>query len=204
MTNFPRLAFFVSGNGTNAKAIIDSCRKSNLNACPVLLISNNKRSEALFWAKSYNLRVEYLNPKNFSSLDEVDRLHLNILKNMEVDLVILAGYLSKIGDKVIKYFKNRIINIHPSLLPKYGGKGMYGVKIHERVIESGDVETGITIHLVSGEYDTGNIIAQKKIKVLKNDTAYSLSQRVLKQEHIFYTHILNKILSGEIDLGNLE
>ena len=204
MINSPRLAFFVSGNGSNAKAIIDSCKQSVLDACPVLLISNNKSSKALVWAKSYNVRVEYINPKKFISLDEADTLHLNILKEMKVDFVILAGYLSKIGYKVIKYFKNRIINIHPSLLPKYGGKGMFGIKIHERVIDSGEDETGITIHVVSGDYDMGHILAQKKIKVLKDESAYSLSKRVLEQEHIFYTYTLNKIFSGKIDLKNLE
>ena len=204
MSSLPRLAFFVSGNGSNAKAIIDSCNKSILKAYPVVLISNNKKSKALAWAKSRGLQSQYLSSKNSDPYKDLDSLHLSILKEMEVDFVILAGYLSKIGDKVITHFKDRIINIHPSLLPKYGGKGMYGMKIHEKVIESGDMETGITIHLVSKEYDMGHILAQKKIIVHKKDTAYSLSQRVLQEEHIFYTSVLNKIFSGGIDLSNLE
>ncbi|MCL2193120.1 MAG: phosphoribosylglycinamide formyltransferase, partial [Treponema sp.] len=114
----------------------------------------------------------------------------------QTDLVFLAGYLKKMGASVLQAYENRIYNIHPSLLPKYGGAGMYGINVHRAVLEAGETETGITIHRVSGEYDTGEIIAQRKVPVLDGDTPEVLAARVLAQEHVFIVDVLADILGG--------
>ena len=203
MINYPRLAFFTSKTGSNLKAIVSSCDSGSLKAKPVIVISNNQNSEALIWAKSHGLHNIFLNVEKAGSQKSLDNLHLKILQAHKIDFVILAGYLEKIGKGLLSFYKNRIINIHPSLLPKYGGKGMYGIKIHQKVISSGDKVTGITVHLANEDYDKGVIIAQKKIKVSNYDTPLTLSTKVLEEEHFFYSQTLRKIFSGEIDLLSL-
>jgi len=123
---------------------------------------------------------------------------LNILKNYKIDYLILAGYMKKLGDKVLSFYENKILNIHPALLPKYGGKGMYGANVHKAVLDAGEKETGVTIHLVTSEYDTGKILGQEKVPVLKDDTVETLSSRVLETEHKFYVEIIDKISKNEI------
>ena len=183
MCDCKRLAVFASGNGSNLQAVIDACKSGKLNAEVCTVISNNKNAYALRRAESENIPAYHL-------LSEQDIL--DTLRKHNTNLIFLTGYLKKIGMSVLREYE--IYNIHPSLLPKYGGKGMYGINVHKAVIEAGETETGITIHRADPEYDTGPVIAQKTIPVLPGDTPETLAARVLEQEHIFIIETLAKIL----------
>jgi len=175
---YMRLGIYVSGNGSNLQAIIDAIKSSYLkNAKIVVVISNNNKSNALL--RAYKAII----PAYYFDNNIIDIEGLKILQKYNVNLVILAGYLRKIGPKTLEIYKRKIINIHPSLLPRYSGKGMYGIKIHKKVMESGDKETGVTIHWVDEEYDTGSTIKQVRIPIYKNDTIQLLNKRILKIEH---------------------
>jgi phosphoribosylglycinamide formyltransferase-1 len=138
----------------------------------------------------------YLYPKP----EALDQVILETLKAYQVDLVILAGYMKKLGKSVLKYYHNRVLNIHPALLPKFGGEGMYGLKVHQAVLESGEKFSGVTIHIVDEIYDHGKILAQEKVPVAPDDTPESLAARVLKVEHRLYSEVIQKIAIGEIQL----
>jgi phosphoribosylglycinamide formyltransferase-1 len=197
---FERLGFLASHNGTNMQSIINACRRGRLSAQPVVVISNNGSSGALERAENEGIPAYHIGSKTFPDPDDLDRAICETLKRHEVDLVILAGYMKRLGPRTLAQFKGRIINIHPSLLPKYGGRGMYGEKVHEAVLASGDRETGVTVHVVNEDYDAGPILAQVKIPVREGDTVRSLSDRVLAVEHETYVDTLAGILSGEIKL----
>jgi phosphoribosylglycinamide formyltransferase-1 len=191
-----RLGFLVSGRGSNMLVIIDNCKAGNLNAEPAVVISNNADAGALEYAREAGIPAFHLSTQtNSENLDEVIT---DTLKSHAVDWVILAGYMKKIGPQLLKEFQGKIFNIHPSLLPKHGGKGMYGLHVHESVLASGDVETGVTIHLVDGEYDQGRVLAQRSVAVEEGDTPESLAARVLKVEHELYSDTLQNIIEGEI------
>ena len=194
------LGFLASGRGSNMQAIIDACRDGRLNANPAVVISNNASSVALERARNADIPGYHLGLITHPDPDTLDFMIIEILQRYEVNLVILAGYMQKIRPKVLNTFKNRIINIHPSLLPKFGGRGMYGMKVHEAVLAAGEKETGATIHLVNNEYDGGLILAQCKAPVEQNDTPESLAARVINVEHRLYVETLQKIINGEIKL----
>lgn len=182
------------------QSIIDACKDKRLQAEPVVVISNNQDSAALKRAKDAGINAVYIGGPDFNDEQKRDAEIANTLKRYETDLVILAGYMRKIGPKTLVTFKHRILNIHPALLPKFGGQGMYGKKIHEAVLDAGETETGVTIHIVDDQYDTGPILAQKSITIERDDTVDSLAKRVLDVEHDFYVKTLAKIISGEIPL----
>ncbi|MGC9310700.1 MAG: formyltransferase family protein [Candidatus Aenigmatarchaeota archaeon] len=138
-----------------------------------------------------------LNRNNTENLDETI---LSVLTEHEVNLVVLAGYMKKVGPSVIDAYPNKILNIHPALLPKYGGEGMYGMKVHEAVINSDDKESGATVHIVTSEYDTGRILAQYKVPRYERDNPETLSERVLGVEHVLYPQVLKDIQNGVISL----
>ncbi len=130
----------------------------------------------------------------------MDEAILLTLRRHEVELVVLAGYMKQLGEKTLAAYRDRVINIHPALLPKYGGVGMYGINVHEAVIAAGDPETGVTIHLVDAQYDHGQILAQCRLPVLPGDTAATLAERVLEKEHTFLVETLKNITEGKIAL----
>lgn len=142
----------------------------------------------------------HLSSEIYPDLNKLDEEILNILRKHEAEFVLLAGYVKKLGIKTLEYYRNKIINIHPALLPKYGGKGMYGLNVHKEIIKNKEKETGITIHIVDAEYDHGKIINQVQIPVEKEDTPESLQKRVLDHEHVFIVETLNKIYNKEIEL----
>ena len=187
-----KIAVFASGNGTDLQAIIDGCKKGIINAEVALVISNNEAAYALSRAQKEDIPQYCINSDNYSSFEEFNDHLLAILNNHEIDLIFLAGYLKKISPRLIEAYP--IFNIHPALLPKYGGKGMYGINIHAAVLAAGETETGITIHRVSAEYDQGEIIAQTKVEVLPEDTPESLQARVLEREHTFIVEVLKNIV----------
>ena len=185
------------------QAVIDACKDGSLDANPSIVISNNGNAGAVKRAKKENIPYYIFNTTTYFSSVDLDNAMLNTLLQHEVELIILAGYMKKIGEKILRHYKGRIINIHPSLLPKYGGKGMYGTHVHEAVLKAGEKETGITIHIVDEEYDTGPIIAQTPISVTDDDTVDSLSKRVLEREHRFLVETIVKVVSEEINLEKL-
>ena len=194
------LGFLASHNGSNMQVVITACKAGVLKAHPVVIISNNGDSGALLKAKQEGIPYYHLSRKTHPVSEELDTAILDVLISNKVDLVILAGYMRKLGTQTLRYFKGRIINIHPALLPKYGGEGMYGLRVHQAVLASGEKETGVTIHIVDEEYDHGAIIAQSRVPILPNDNAEVLSSRVLEQEHKFLVETISRIITGEINL----
>ncbi|NKB38950.1 MAG: phosphoribosylglycinamide formyltransferase [Gammaproteobacteria bacterium] len=194
------LGFLASHRGSNMQSIIDACKGSSLAANPVVVISNNEESGALKRAQAEGIASYHISAKLLGDESKTDERIAAVLSQHDVDLVVLAGYMKRIGPQTLQAFNDRIVNIHPCLLPKYGGQGMYGMRVHEAVIAAGDRESGVTIHLVNDEYDRGAILAQEKVEVLESDTAQSLAERVLTLEHSLYVDTLSRIISGEIDL----
>ncbi len=185
------------------QAIVDACKGGLLNAEISVVISNNSDSLALERAKRAGIPCFHLSSVTHPRFEDLDLAIHDTLQEHGVDLVVLVGYLKKLGSRTLSAYRNRILNIHPALLPKYGGKGMFGRAVHEAVLSSGDKMTGVTIHLVDERYDHGPIIAQCQIPILENDTVDSLSTRVLAKEHDFLIETLRMIVSGEINLDKL-
>ena len=186
------IAVLVSGNGTTLQAVIDAIKEGTLDINISIVISNTNDAYALTRAKEANIDTYILN-------DYKDENELyNKLKEKDVDLIVLAGYLKLIPIKVIKDFT--IINTHPALLPKYGGKGMYGMNVHRAVILNHEKETGATLHFVNEEYDKGRIISQTKVRVFKKDTPEDVSARVQKAEKIQLIKVLKDFSRGKIDI----
>ena len=192
------LGFLASHGGSNMQAIIDACNNGKLDAKPCCVISNNSDSLALQRAIKEGIPNYHVSSVKYPNPIELDRAIADRFTENGVDTIVLAGYMKKLGSSVIQKFKGRILNIHPALLPKYGGKGMYGNFVHEAVIKAGEKFSGPTVHLVDEFYDKGRILGQKKVPVLPNDTIETLSARVLEQEHLLFPEVLQKIALGEI------
>jgi phosphoribosylglycinamide formyltransferase 1 len=198
------LGFFASGRGTNMQAVIDACNSGLLAAKPCLVISNNSASEALARAQQEGIPACHFSSKTHPDPSQLDQTILSTLQQHQVDLVVLAGFMKRLGAQTLSAYQGRVINIHPALLPKYGGEGMYGIHVHAAVIAAGDRETGVTIHLVDREYDHGDILAQTRVPVLKDDTAEILAERVLVREHTFLVETLQRIIAGTIVLPHFQ
>jgi phosphoribosylglycinamide formyltransferase 1 len=184
-----RLAVLASGRGSNSQAIIDhfdNLARERV-AKVVLVASNRADSPALIRAATASIDIAH-----FNTNDDGSEL-LALLQKFRIDLVVLAGYLKRIPTRVISEYAGRIVNIHPALLPAFGGEGMYGAKVHEAVIASGAEETGVTVHLVDDDYDRGPIVAQWRVRVDKSDTAESLAARVLNVEHVVYPRAVEMV-----------
>jgi phosphoribosylglycinamide formyltransferase-1 len=197
------LVVLASGGGTNLQAIIDNIEAGKLNAQIRAVISNNSKAYALERARNHHIPAIHLSHKQFDSSEEFDQKLLSILKENETDMIVLAGYMKMIAPTIIRQYKNRIINIHPALLPSFGGKGMYGIHVHEAVIKSGAKVTGVSVHLVDEIYDHGAIVLQKTAPVMDDDTPESLAERVLKVEHQAYSEALQLFAEDKIEVkGN--
>jgi phosphoribosylglycinamide formyltransferase-1 len=184
-----RIAVLASGRGSNLQAIIehfDNLARERL-AKVVLVASNRAESPALIRAATASIDIA-----NFDAADDGAQL-LELLRKFRVDLVVLAGYLKRIPPTVIREYSGRILNIHPALLPAFGGEGMYGARVHEAVIASGASESGVTVHLVDDEYDRGAIVAQWRIPIEQSDTADSLAAKVLAIEHVVYPRVIEMV-----------
>jgi phosphoribosylglycinamide formyltransferase-1 len=189
-----KLAFFASHSGSNFKAIIKNCLNGTINAEPTLLITNNSNSGAFVFAKENKIAAYHISPL---TSDNPDNEILEILLKHNIDLIVLAGYMKKIPADVIKHFPNKIINIHPSLLPKYGGKGMYGLNVHKAVIDNKELFSGLTIHYVTEKYDDGEYLIQFALKVNENETPESLQTRILEYEHLLYSKVIADLVKQE-------
>lgn len=181
------------GSGTTLQSIIDSISNNELDAKINLVVSDNPNAFALERAKNNNIDTYIINSK---SMEERDIELSNLLNKYDIDLIVLAGYLKMIGERLIN--KYRIINTHPSLLPKFGGKGMYGMKVHTAVWENKEKVTGPTIHFVNNEYDKGNIIAQTKIEIKETDSPETISAKVQAIEKIQLVETLKRFVNGEL------
>ncbi|HEU4748903.1 MAG TPA: phosphoribosylglycinamide formyltransferase [Gemmatimonadaceae bacterium] len=182
-----RLAVLASGRGSNLQAIMDHFDGLGRLAKIVLVASNRADAPAL--AKAENASIE---SAHFNAADDGSEL-LALLRRFQVDLVILAGYLKHIPPQVIDAFRGRILNVHPALLPAFGGEGMYGRRVHEAVLAAGAEKTGVTVHLVDNDYDRGPIVSQWIVPVLAGDDAHSLAERVLEVEHIVYPRAVEMV-----------
>ena len=184
-----KIAIFASGNGTNVQRIAEYFSdKKNINIS--IILSNKKDAYVLQRAENLDIPSYIFNRYELYKTDIV----LKKLKKNKIDLIVLAGFLWLVPDNILKEYNRRIINIHPALLPKYGGKGMYGAKVHEAIIEANDPETGISIHYVNEKYDEGEIIFQAKIPVEKNDTPDSIAQKVHQLEYEHFPRVIEEIL----------
>ncbi len=200
---FPlRLGFLASHDGTNLQAILAEIEAGRLAASPRLVICNNSDAMALRRAAAAGVPTCHLSGRTHPDPEALDGAILEALHSHEVNLVVLAGYMKKLGPRVLAGYPRRVVNIHPALLPKFGGAGLYGLHVHEAVLAAGETLTGATVHRVEPEYDRGPILAQATVPVRPGDTPESLQARVLEQEHRLYPQTLARIAAGEIDLDH--
>ncbi len=193
-----RLAVFASGGGTNFQAILEAIEAGRLPARVVVCVSDRPTAGALERAQRHGIPTAVLTPKDYPSPKAFGEALLEVLRAHDVELVALAGYLKKIPDNVVAAYRNRILNIHPSLLPAFGGAGMYGRRVHEAVLDYGVRWTGATVHLVDEEYDHGPIVLQEPVPVLPDDTPETLAARVLEVEHRLYPEALRLFAEGRV------
>jgi phosphoribosylglycinamide formyltransferase-1 len=195
------LGFLASHGGSNMQALVDACKAGELDAVPCVVISNNSDAMALERARKAGIPRYYISGKTHPGAAE-DQAILRTLRAHDVDTVILAGYMKKVGPLTLQAFRGRILNIHPALLPKFGGQGLFGTLVHEAVLKAGETVTGVTVHVVDEHYDHGRILAQCQVPVYEGDSVESLAERVLKQEHRLYAATLQRIATGEIVLNS--
>ena len=189
------IVVFASGSGTNFINIFKFIEKNNIDAKIVLLISNNPKCGAIRFAKSNHIDIKIINDYRYPDLLKKNKEYELVLKYYKTDLILLAGFMKKVPQNIVDLYKNKMMNIHPSLLPQYGGQGFYGMHVHEAVIEAKEEYSGATVHFVNNEYDQGSIIIQKKIKVIKSESATDLAERVLKIEHLIYPEAIKIYLN---------
>jgi phosphoribosylglycinamide formyltransferase 1 len=189
-----RIAVFISGSGSNLQSIIDNCASGNIPARVALVVSSRDDAYGLTRAKNAGIDTAIYRRKEFADSSAADDFLVTLLDKYDIDLISLAGYLKMVPAAVIRKFPGRIINIHPGLLPKYGGKGMYGHFVHEAVIRNKEKETGVTIHIVDEIYDHGQVLAVQKVPVFPEDMPDELASRVLKVEHALYPKILKDVV----------
>lgn len=184
-----KIAVFASGNGSNAEQIFKHFQ-DDVEIEVSLLLSNKKDAFVIERAKNYNIPVKTVSREVFYNSFEV----VSLLQELEIDLVALAGFLWLLPENLIQAFANRIVNIHPALLPKYGGKGMYGMYVHEAVLKAGEKESGITIHYINDKYDEGEIIFQKECKINEGDKPEDVAVKIQRLEHQYYPKVIGDIL----------
>ena len=195
MPSKKKIVVLVSGSGTNLQAVIDAIKNGRLTCVEIAaVISNKKDAFALERAQSADIEAIFINPRQFKNNVDYDKKLIEIISPYNVDLIVLAGYLKILTENFVNAFPNKMINIHPALLPDFGGKGMYGSNVHEAVLKSEVKESGCTVHFVTTEVDAGPIIAQKKIPVIPGDTVDSLSKRILVEEHTLLVEAIEKVL----------
>lgn len=184
------IAIFASGNGTNAENIIRYFQNSEL-VNVELVLANKETAFVLERARSLNVPFAYMGKAEWTEGTAV----LSLLEDRKIDFIVLAGFLARVPDCILHAYPNKIINIHPSLLPKFGGKGMYGDRVHEAVVAAGEAETGITIHYLNERFDEGEIVVQYKCPVLPQDTAADVAKKVHALEYEYYPKVIDRLLT---------
>lgn len=199
-----KIAVFVSGGGTNLQAIIDNIENGYLSGVEIsLVVASNKDAYALTRAAEHNIPSKVISVKDYASRDEWDEAVVDAVKESGAELIVLAGYLSLLGTMTVHTYSNRIINIHPALIPAFCGAGMYGIKPHEAVIAKGVRISGATVHFVNENYDEGPIIFQKAVDVLPDDTPEVLQKRIMKEcEQVIMPKAIRYIADGKIKVVN--
>ena len=198
-----KMAVLVSGGGTNLQAIIDSITNGTItNAEISVVISNNANAYALERARKHGIEARCISPKQYETREVFNEALLAAIQSYGVDLVVLAGCLVVIPDKIIHEFENRMINIHPSLIPSFCGKGCYGLKVHEQALKRGVRISGATVHFVDEGTDTGPIIMQKAVEVREDDTPETLQRRIMEQaEWVILPEVINLIAKGKVSVS---
>lgn len=202
MTSPLRIGVLASGEGTTLQAILDACAARELPARVVLVVSNNGGSGALRRARAAGAQALHLSSKTHPAPGELDAAIADALEAERVDVVMLAGYMKKLEPQVLARFQGRILNTHPALLPKFGGHGMYGTRVHEAVLKAGEAESGPSVHLVDADYDTGRVLAQATVPVLADDSAETLAARVQERERRLVVEVLGQVARGALKLGD--
>jgi phosphoribosylglycinamide formyltransferase 1 len=197
------LGLLASHRGSNVQAVVEACRSGRLAARPSVVISNNANAGVLQFAEAAGIPALRIGGEAFADDQVRDAAILEALRRHEVRLVLLLGYMKLLGPRTTGEYRGRILNTHPALLPRFGGQGMYGARVHEAVLAAGETETGVTIHIVDEQYDHGAVVAQCRVPVQRGDTVDTLSARVLAREHAFLVETLQAIASGEIRLPGL-
>lgn len=195
-----RLALFASGGGTNCQAILDAIAEGTLDATAVCLVADRPGCGALKRADAADLPTHVIAPRSHADAPAFGQALLEALQAHEATFVALAGYLSKIPPVVVEAFKHRMLNVHPALLPAFGGRGMYGSHVHEAVLAYGVRWTGVTIHVVDEHYDHGPVVLQEPVPVYPDDTPESLARRIHPVEHRLYPHALQRFAAGEVHI----
>jgi phosphoribosylglycinamide formyltransferase-1 len=193
-----RLGFLASNNGTSMRAIVEAINSGQLDARAVVAISNRRAAPALKFAADHGIATHVI--ATAADPDLADEELAALLYDTNTELVVLSGYLRKLGPRTLAAYPRRILNIHPALLPRHGGVGMYGRRVHEAVLAAGDTVSGASVHIVDGEYDHGRIIAEVELPILQGDTAESLERRVMAAEPELFIETLQRIASGAITL----
>ena len=199
-----KIAVFVSGGGTNLQAIIDQIKDGRLKNVEIsIVIASNDSAYALQRAADNNIPSAVMSVKSFVSREEWDDAVIEKLRESGAELIVLAGYLSLLGPKTVKAFSNRIINIHPALIPSFCGKGMYGIKPHEAALARGVKVSGATVHLVNENYDEGPILLQKCVDILPDDTPEVLQKRIMKEcEQVILPKAISLFAEGKVEIKN--
>ncbi|MGB2869415.1 MAG: phosphoribosylglycinamide formyltransferase [Bacteroidota bacterium] len=194
------IAVFASGRGSNFQAILNAIHQGYLPAHVTVLISNKSDAGASEIARAQNIPAVQISQTKFSSEDAFAQELLDLLRNHQVELIALAGYLKRVPSRVVRQYRNHIVNIHPALLPAFGGPGMYGHRVHEAVLESGAKVSGATVHIVDEEYDRGPIVMQQTVAISDDETPDSLATKVLTVEHEIYPRALKAFAEKRIHI----
>lgn len=195
-----RIGVFASGRGSNLQAIINSIEAGDLICKIEFVLSNNSDSGALEIARRYNIPAIHLSEKNFIS-NNFEKSIFQVLRKYNPDLIVLAGYMKLIQQNIVKKYRDRIINIHPALLPNFGGKGMFGMNVHKAVLDSKEKYSGVSVHLVNEEYDKGKVLYQEKVDISDCKSPEEIAEKVLELEHIVYPKVLKMISEKKIELN---
>ncbi|MDT3737894.1 MAG: phosphoribosylglycinamide formyltransferase [Candidatus Kapabacteria bacterium] len=195
------IAFFASHGGSNMQALIDASKSGRLKSTPALVISNNSNSIVLERAVKEEIPNFHISSNTHPDDNVRTQYIIKLFELYKINLVVLAGYMKKLPDEVINKVNGRVLNIHPALLPKFGGEGMYGMKVHQAVLDAKETESGVTVHLVDSEYDRGRILLQRTVPVNIDDTPETLAARVLEIEHRIYPEVIEMIESGKIEFN---
>ena len=197
-----KIAIFASGGGSNFKAIYKKIISGDIPAKISIVVSNNPNCGAINFAEKNALPTFIFNKVRYPDSHSRNVILMQNLLKANIDLICLAGYMKMIPNNIVAQYKNCILNIHPSLLPDFGGKGFYGMKVHEAVIQSNAIESGVTVHFVDDKYDHGPIVIQKKVKVEADDTPDVLAKKVLILEHRIYPEVVKAFCEGRIVFEN--
>ncbi|MEF2278097.1 phosphoribosylglycinamide formyltransferase [Deinococcus sp. YIM 134068] len=190
------LAFLASHGGSAARFLASACRDGRLDAVPAALVSNNSGSAALAWAREEGLTTAHLSAATHPDPEALDGAILDVLRGAGADTVVLSGYMRELGPRVLGAYAGRLLNVHPSLLPRHGGRGMYGDRVHAAVLAAGEAETGATVHLVTAGIDEGPVLAQSRVEVRPGDTVETLRARVQATEGELLLSALQKMAVG--------